>query len=154
MIGVPPVESDRASDRVRCSIAEAGRYLSGQDPPTWTDWGRPKSQHASQQSRPVMSRGVPSHFAASRRHAYLPGKMRRHGIPGDATAQPKSHYGSEGCRFESCRARSVNHLETPGQVAVSPYTGFGWSSRILGQGTQGVGCRAHKDTVQRPSKSA
>jgi hypothetical protein len=73
MIGVPPVESDRASDRVRCSIAEAGRYLSGQDPLTRTDWGRAKSQHASQQSRPVVSRCAPTHFADSCRHVYLPG---------------------------------------------------------------------------------
>jgi hypothetical protein len=73
MVGVPPVESDRASDRVRCSIAEAGRYLSGQEPLTWTDWGRAKSQHASQQSRPVMSLGVSSRFAALSKYVYLPG---------------------------------------------------------------------------------
>jgi hypothetical protein len=64
MVGVPPVEH---LTRVRCWVAEAGKYLSGQDPLTWTDWGRAKSQHASQQSRPAVSRGVPSHFAALRR---------------------------------------------------------------------------------------
>jgi hypothetical protein len=49
MVGVPPVESDTASDRVRCCIAEAGRYVSGRDPLTWTNPSRAKSQHASQQ---------------------------------------------------------------------------------------------------------
>jgi hypothetical protein len=70
MVGVPLVEH---LTRVRCWVAEAGKYLSGQDPLTWTDWGRAKSQHASQQSRPVVSRGVPTHFAAVRRHVDLPG---------------------------------------------------------------------------------
>ena len=49
-----------------------------------------------------------------RKNPSVQGRMRRVGILSDAVAQPESRYGSEGCRFESCRARQVS----PGQRAV------------------------------------
>jgi hypothetical protein len=61
-------------------MATSGDFLVATDTLTWTSWGRAKSQHASQQSRPIVSRRIPTHFPAYRRHGYFQDKCDKLGL--------------------------------------------------------------------------
>jgi hypothetical protein len=79
----------------------------------------------------------PTRFANFRKDRYLPGQLRRDEILGDATTQPRSHYGSEGWGFESLQAR----CESPGDRA---FLRFGLSLSPSEWHSAGAGATYHK----------
>lgn len=121
-----------------------------------TRWEKKPTREPTIGSHRVQDRPVA--FRAHPKAPPMTCKYATSGSPENRQDDSGSPYGSQVCRFESCRAHCRAHfpihLETPVRAGVSPYPGLCRSSRELRQGTQGVGCRADKETVQRPLKSA